>query len=309
MGHGSAPARGWLLALLLLGGIAPATAAPLLGSLFADHGVLQRGMPIPVYGQAAPGKQRYGASGRRIRDHPGRRRRSLARHTAGHDSGRPLYLTAESGSTAAGHPRCAGGRCFPVHRPVQHAGQRARAPPMPPPRSPPPPTARCARLTVADAPVPCRWPSSPRRRLECGIAADRRRFFRQLFFLRARICASTQRAGGAGDRGLGRHPRPRLGQRARRCARLGYYNDDLDMLALYQRDPGCGLARLGCGLGTLVAHAWHRHALEGRHVATGRRRPQAWGPGTTGRGWPCRKAAPSRAWALSARCGWPPMSR
>ncbi|HEY5347447.1 MAG TPA: hypothetical protein VIJ72_04585, partial [Rhizomicrobium sp.] len=32
-----------------------AVAAPLLHPLFQDHAVLQRGKPIPIYGQAAPG--------------------------------------------------------------------------------------------------------------------------------------------------------------------------------------------------------------------------------------------------------------
>jgi len=43
-----------IFALLLLAG-APAEPASLLHPMFADHAVLQRGQPIPVYGQAKPG--------------------------------------------------------------------------------------------------------------------------------------------------------------------------------------------------------------------------------------------------------------
>jgi sialate O-acetylesterase len=43
------------LLLILLLAASPATAEPLLHPMFADHAVLQRGQPIPVYGTARPG--------------------------------------------------------------------------------------------------------------------------------------------------------------------------------------------------------------------------------------------------------------
>lgn len=48
-------ARAAFAALLLTAG--PTLAAPLLHPMFNDHAVLQRGAPIPVYGQAAPGSR------------------------------------------------------------------------------------------------------------------------------------------------------------------------------------------------------------------------------------------------------------
>ena len=46
----------WLAGALLLAASA-VQAAPALNPLFSDHGVLQRGRPIPVWGTAAPGEQ------------------------------------------------------------------------------------------------------------------------------------------------------------------------------------------------------------------------------------------------------------
>src|SRR6478752_1199478 len=46
--------RDLILSIALLAA-APAEAAPLLHPMFADHAVLQRGQPIPVYGTAKPG--------------------------------------------------------------------------------------------------------------------------------------------------------------------------------------------------------------------------------------------------------------
>src|SRR5207244_1345255 len=45
------------LALALLFVATAGQAAPALNPLFSDHGVLQRGRPIPVWGTAAPGEQ------------------------------------------------------------------------------------------------------------------------------------------------------------------------------------------------------------------------------------------------------------
>ena len=71
-----------LLALLLFFASA-AQAAPVLNPLFSDHGVLQRGRPIAVWGTASPRRagQRLAWIGDRDRDRRSRRR--MARHLAG----------------------------------------------------------------------------------------------------------------------------------------------------------------------------------------------------------------------------------
>ena len=46
----------WLLASLLFAASA-AQATPALNPLFSDHGVLQRGRPIAIWGTAGPGEQ------------------------------------------------------------------------------------------------------------------------------------------------------------------------------------------------------------------------------------------------------------
>jgi sialate O-acetylesterase len=51
------PALGLALALISAGG---ATAEVSLPSLFSDHMVLQQGLPVPVWGWAAPGERRRG---------------------------------------------------------------------------------------------------------------------------------------------------------------------------------------------------------------------------------------------------------
>ena len=78
----------WLVASLLFVASA-AQAAPVLNPLFSDHGVLQRGRPIAIWGTASPGEQVNvslgSASGARDR----RSRRRLARHPSGDGGGRP----------------------------------------------------------------------------------------------------------------------------------------------------------------------------------------------------------------------------
>jgi sialate O-acetylesterase len=46
----------WLAAALLFAATA-GQAAPTLNPIFSDHGVLQRGRPISVWGSAAPGER------------------------------------------------------------------------------------------------------------------------------------------------------------------------------------------------------------------------------------------------------------
>jgi sialate O-acetylesterase len=90
-----------LAALLLLSAASAATAQPRLGALFSDHAVLQRGRPIAVWGEAAPGEQVAVTLGE-----------ARASATAGRDgrwrvelpalaAGGPYALTATSASGAA----------------------------------------------------------------------------------------------------------------------------------------------------------------------------------------------------------------
>jgi sialate O-acetylesterase len=87
-----------LAALALLGAlVSPAAAAPLLHPMFQDHAVLQRGGPIPVYGEAAPGAEvsvKLGsASARAKADASGRWQVSLPPMPAGG----PYTLEARAG--------------------------------------------------------------------------------------------------------------------------------------------------------------------------------------------------------------------
>ena len=76
---------------------APALAAPLLHPMFADHAVLQRGMPVSVYGDAAPGSTvTAGIAGRQVTakaDGDGHWRATLPAM----DAGGPYTLMASSG--------------------------------------------------------------------------------------------------------------------------------------------------------------------------------------------------------------------
>ena len=133
----------------------PAEAATLLHPMFADHAVLQRDQPIPVYGTAKPGAdvtlQLGNATATAHADKDGQWRATLPAMTAGG----PYMLHAASGGDSQDIQRCAGGRCVPLHRPVQHAGECARRRQCRRPRSPPRPTTRCASWRWTGCPA--RW--------------------------------------------------------------------------------------------------------------------------------------------------------
>jgi len=84
---------------------------------------------------------------------------------------------------------------------------------------------------------------------------------------------------------------------------LGFYNDDLDMLALYRRDPIAASRHWDAAW-----EAWWRsHSRDEPWKAD----TSSWPVAPQGLGawndWPGLKVRPNRAWALSGKSGFPPM--
>lgn len=90
-------------AFVLLALASAAPAQPHIGQLFSDHAVLQRGRPIPVWGEAAPGERVAvalgGARATATAGHDGRWRATLPAMTAGGPY--TLTVTAPSGTAEA----------------------------------------------------------------------------------------------------------------------------------------------------------------------------------------------------------------
>ena len=219
----------------------PAFAAPLLHPMFADHAVLQRGAPIPVYGQAVPGTAvtvHLGSASTTARaGKDGMWRATLPAMEAGG----PYELTADGGQHQAVTDvllgdvfLCTGQSNMQVT--VKSAanataeiaaatdGQvRALTVGL---------TANAEPLNVFATPV--EWKvESPQ--TAGDISASCFFFARELRrHQKTAIGLLTVAWGGTRDRGWVSTPTLRS---------LVYYNDDLDMLALYRRDPDAASKR------------------------------------------------------------------
>ena len=200
-----------MLATVLLAAV-PADAATLLHPMFADHAVLQRGQPIPVYGTAKPGAdvtlQLGNATASARADKDGQWRATLPAMTAGG----PFVLHAASGSDSQDVRDVLVGDVFlctgQSNMQVSVRGAANAA----------------AEIAAATDDRSARAGSGPRAQsrgaddlqdagiVESGIAPDGRRFLGQLFLFRARIAQAREDAGRADHRGLGRHQGKRLGQ-------------------------------------------------------------------------------------------------
>lgn len=224
-----------LFAALLLA-TTPAFAAPLLHPVFADHAVLQRGQPIPVYGQAAPGTDitvhlgNASATARAGKD--GQWHASLPAMQAGG----PYELTADGGGQHQVVADVLLGDVFlctgqsnmqvTVRRAANAEAEIAAAKDDQVREMTVGLTASAEPLQVFATPVSWKV-ESPQ------TAGD---FSASCFFF-ARELRKHQKVplglmtvawGGTRDRGWVSGPTMRS---------LGYYNDDLDLLALYRRDP------------------------------------------------------------------------
>lgn len=230
-----------LVAASLLAAI-PAEAAPLLHPMFADHAVLQRGQPIPVYGRAKAGadvRVSLGSTSITARaDQDGRWRAALPAMPAGG----PYSLSA----TADGESQtvndilvgdvflCTGqsNMQLSVRRAANAEFEIAAA------------TDSQVRELAVDrvaSPVEMEVFSSPVAwKVEAPQTAGD--FSASCFYfaralrrhVKVPVGLITAAWGGTRVRGWASHPT---------LKRLGYFNDDLDMLALYPRDPAAASRR------------------------------------------------------------------
>jgi sialate O-acetylesterase len=220
----------------------PAVAAPLLHPVFADHAVLQRGQPIAVYGQAAPGTAvtvHLGSASVTARSSKnGQWRATLPAM----DAGGPHELTADGGGQHQSVSDVLLGDVFLC------TGQSNMQVPVTAAAG-----ATAAIATATDSQVremkvaltasaePLKTFATPESwSVESPQTAGA--FSASCFFFarelrkhsRVPIGLMTVAWGGTRDRGWVSGPTLRS---------LGYYNDDLDMLALYQRDPDAATKR------------------------------------------------------------------
>ncbi|MFO1247705.1 MAG: sialate O-acetylesterase [Alphaproteobacteria bacterium] len=220
----------------------PAVAAPLLHPMFNDHAVLQRDKPIPVYGNAAPGADVSvlidGASVTAKAGKDGHWRANLpAMHAGG-----PYTLQVSSGGQiqsisdvlvgdvflCAGQSnmqlnvRRAGNAEFEIANATDSLVRELAVDRVPSP----------VRLDSFTSPVSWKVESP---QTAGDMSASCFFFARELRkHVKVPIGLITAAWGGTRERGWISHPTLR---------RFGYYNDDLDMLALYTRDPAAASKR------------------------------------------------------------------
>jgi sialate O-acetylesterase len=229
----------WILGLLIA---SPASAQTLLHPMFADHAVLQRGAPIRIYGQAAPGSEiavHLGNAASTARAAPdGRWAATLPAMAAGG----PYTLEASSGGVSEKVSDVLVGDVFlctgqsnmqlSVRRAANAEAEIAAAT-----------DGQVRELAVDRVPsaVPLARFSGPVAwKVESPQTAGD--FSASCFFfarelrkhVKTPIGLVTVAWGGTRDRGWVSGP----GLRA-----LRFYNDDLDMLALYQRDAAAASRR------------------------------------------------------------------
>lgn len=214
----------------------PATAAGLLHPMFADHAVLQRDRPIPVYGQAAAGTAvtvRLGPSTATAR--AGRDGRWTATLPA-MPAGGPHILTAEAGAQKDEARDVLLGDVFlctgqsnmqlSVRRAQNNDAEIAAATDDQVRELAIDRVASPVRLSRFQAPV--RWKvQSPQTAGEFSASCF---FFARELRRTMKVPVGLVVAAWGGTRVRGWVGEDRLQP-------LGYFNDDLDMLALYRRDP------------------------------------------------------------------------
>jgi sialate O-acetylesterase len=245
--------RAALIAILLA---APATAAPLLHPMFADHAVLQRGAPIPVYGQAAAGATvtvtlgKASVTARAGKD--GAWRASLPAMTAGG----PYTLSASSGRDSQTISDVAVGDVFlctgqsnmqvTVRRAANAEAEIAAATDGDVRQLTVGLTASAEKLSSFATPVAWKV-ESPQ------TAGD---FSASCFFFAKNLRKAHPDValglvviawGGTRERGWISTPTLRT---------FGYYKHDLDMLALYPRDP----AAASKAWDAAWEASWHEHS-------------------------------------------------
>lgn len=230
-----------ILAFGLLAAV-PAKAEPLLHPMFADHAVVQRDRPIPVYGRAKPGADvsvNLGSATVTARaDRDGRWRTALPALPA---SG-PYVLTVTGDGESQSVNDVLVGDVFlctgqsnmqlSVRRAANAEAEIAAA------------TDNQVRELAVDrvaSPVEMEAFSSPvswkveSPQTAGDFSASCFYFARELRkHVKTPIGLITAAWGGTRVRGWVSHPT---------LKRLGYFNDDLDMLALYQRDPAAASRR------------------------------------------------------------------
>jgi sialate O-acetylesterase len=226
-----------MLAAALLG-TAPAEAATLLHPMFADHAVLQRGQPIPVYGTAKPGAdvtlQLGNATASAHADKDGQWRATLPAMSAGG----PYVLHAASGGDSQDVHDVLVGDVFlctgqsnmqvSVHGAANAAAEIAAATDtevreLAVDRVPSP-----VELTTFQTPVSWKVESP---QTAGDFSASCFYFARELRkHVKTPVGLITAAWGGTRVRGWVSHNSLRP---------LGF-NDDIDMLALYKRDPVAG---------------------------------------------------------------------
>jgi sialate O-acetylesterase len=225
--------RALVLALLLS---SPAAAQTLLHPMFADHAVLQQGQPIRIYGQARPGSEisvRLGNASATARAAEGGQWSAIL---PAMPAGGPYNLQASSGGETQQVRDVLVGDVFlctgqsnmqlSVRRAANADAEIAAA------------TDSDVRelavdrnagpVTLASFSTPVAWKvESPQ--TAGDFSASCFFFARELRrHVKVPIGLVTAAWGGTRERGWVSEPSLRA---------LGYYNDDLDMLALYRRDP------------------------------------------------------------------------
>ncbi|HVW73552.1 MAG TPA: sialate O-acetylesterase, partial [Rhizomicrobium sp.] len=221
---------------------APAQAATLLHPMFADHAVLQRGAPIPVYGTAKPGAdvqlEMGGQTASAHADRHGQWRTTLPALPAGG----PYTLRAVSGNDAqeihdvlvgdvflcTGQSnmqlsvRAAANATFEIAAAKDDAVRELAVDRVPSP----------VALTTFSSPVAWKVESP---QTAGDFSASCFYFARELRkHVKVPVGLITVAWGGTRVRGWVSQPSLRA---------LGFFNDDLDTLALYQRDPAAASRR------------------------------------------------------------------
>ena len=259
----------------------PAWADPLLHPMFADHAVLQRDRPIPVYGTAGPGADvtvQLGSAKVTARaGKDGHWRASLPAMTAGG----PYTLEASSGGQSQAVNDVLLGDVFlctgqsnmqlSVRRAANADAEIAAATDGAVRELAVDRIASPTTLNVFSTPVSWKVESP---QTAGDFSASCFYFARELRkHVKTPIGLVTVAWGGTRDRGWVSGPSLRA---------LGFYNDDLDMLALNQRDPAAASRRWDAAWESW----WHGHATDSpwkENTASWPVAPQGLGPWDT---WP-----------------------
>ena len=244
----------------------PADAATLLHPMFADHAVLQRDQPIPVYGEARPGAEVEFAAGQCHGHRACRRTGNGAPPCPPWPRADPYTLHAASGGdsqevsdvlvgdvflcTGQSNMQLSVRRAANAEAEIAAAtdsrGARTGGGPRPQPRRSCPPSRR-------------RWRGKWSRRRRRVISPPAVSYFaRELRkHVKVPIGLITAAWGGTRDARLGEPPQP---------ARAGLSMTIWTCWRCMSAIPWPASKALGCGLGKLVARQRQGRTLEGRHL-------------------------------------------